>query len=886
MLSVFAYSQEKTHNYWSKIEYSSKPENSLVFRKTTPNNFKTYHLNIEQFKQTVLKAPKRSSGQKSNLTVSFPNSDGKFQKFNIFEASVFAEELQEKHPNIRSFSGQGIDDPTSTIRFSISPKGVHGMILSAEKSAQFIDPYLNNTSDYIVYSKKDLPEIKGMQCLVEENAGNLVNKPTDISKIENANDGNLRTFRLALAATGEYSQFHLTGSEANDTERKASVLTAMNTTMTRVNGIYERDLSLTMIIVANNTNVIYLNGATDPFNNTNASILINQSQSVIDSQIGAANYDIGHTFSTGGGGLAQLNSPCTLSKARGITGSSSPIGDAYDVDYVAHEMGHQYGANHTFNGDAGSCAGGNRNDATAVEPGSGSTIMAYAGICSPQNVQLNSDAYFHIISIQEMWANISAGNSTCATIEDTLNDNVPTVDAGNDYIIPKSTPFVLTGVANDLDGDDITYCWEQTNTEITAVPLVSTATGGPAFRSFSPTTSEKRYFPQLSTLLNGSLSSNWEVIPSVSRTMNFALTVRDNNAAGGQTATDEMVVTVNDAGNPFEVTSQNTQDLIWTNGTNETITWEIGNTNIAPINCATVNILLSTDGGLTYPTVLAANTPNDGSEVIVVPNLPAPYCRVMVQPTNNIFFSINTTNFSIDYSLTTTCTTYTATPNMSITDASTSFDTDGLLVTGSSTISDVNVNVDITHTYISDLLIAVLSPDGTQVNLFENNCGSENNMNITFDDSGLVLTCAEPTVGTFAPNNPLNVLNGETGNGTWIIGVNDRESPDSGTLNSWSVEICTTTETPLTVEKYELANFSVYPNPTSKEITISLLSENIEDVLIQLYDSTGRLISKKEFQSSSLRFSQEVDFGNVSSGVYILNVKRGNQLSSKRLVVY
>jgi subtilisin-like proprotein convertase family protein len=389
-----------------------------------------------------------------------------------------------------------------------------------------------------------------------------------------------------------------------------------------------------------------LDAATDGFTNDDSNKLIDESQTVIDANIGDANYDIGHTFSTGGGGLAQLNSPCNTGwKARGITGSSSPTGDAYDIDYVAHEMGHQYGSHHTFNGDAGNCAGDNRNLGTAVEPGSGSTIMSYSGLCAPQNVKNFADPYFHLVSIREMWKNISAGSSTCAEILD-MGNNVPIVNDLPNYTIPKSTPFILNANASDSNGDNLTYTWEQLDTEITTYPLVSTATGGPAFRSIVPTDSPKRYFPDQTTVNAGNLSNEWEVLPSVGRTMRFGVNVRDNHLNWGQTASKETLVTFAADSGPFKVTSQSTA-LTWETGTSQTITWDVANTNSIPINCSFVNILLSTDGGITFPITLASNVNNDGLQDIVVPNNATSMARIKVESVGNIFYSINLKNIKI-----------------------------------------------------------------------------------------------------------------------------------------------------------------------------------------------------------------------------------------------
>ncbi len=417
---------------------------------------------------------------------------------------------------------------------------------------------------------------------------------------------------------------------------------AINTSMTRINGVYEKDLAVTMVLVANNTDIIYLNAGTDPFTNNNAGVLINQSQQVIDAVIGTANYDIGHTFSTGAGGLAQLRVPCTSSKARGVTGTSFPLGDNYDIDYVAHELGHQYGANHTFNNSCGN----NRNGGTAVEPGSGSSIMAYAGICPP-NVQPHSDDYFTAISIQEMWQNISAGTGQCAAQTPT-NNEAPTADAGPDYTIPKSTPFVLKGTATDANGGDVlSHCWEQMNPQVAPMPPQNTSTVGPMFRTIDPLASSDRYMPALPTVLANQTQSLWEVVPSVGRNLSFRYTVRDNVAGGGSSASDNMVLTVDGASGPFLVTSQ-AVPTTWTIGNTETITWDVAGTDVAPVSSPNVDIWFSTDGGLTYPVSIALNVPNNGSALINVPNVNTTTGRLMVMSSNNVFYDLNNAVITVD----------------------------------------------------------------------------------------------------------------------------------------------------------------------------------------------------------------------------------------------
>ncbi|WP_372768218.1 reprolysin-like metallopeptidase [Lutibacter sp.] len=654
-LLIFAVSAQNSDELWTKKTDFEKTASKKLIRKSLPKKFEIYQLNVNQLKSRLNNAPKRKGNlEKSNTVISFPNENGKLEKYRIFEASVMEENLQKQYPDIRSYVGKGIDNPGSAIRFSVSPFGLHAMFLGNAEGSVYIDPYTENNDSYIFYSSKNLPAIEPFECKFDEvNTSQKTTTTTISAKAENANDGKLRTFRLAVATTGEYAQFHLDrqgiSSTATDAIKKEAVLSAIVTTMTRVNGIFERDVAIRMILVANNTNIIFLDALTDGFTNNDSDLLLEESQTVIDTKIGTANYDIGHTFSTGGGGLAQLSSPCGDGKARGITGSTNPIGDAYDIDYVSHEMGHQYGAHHTFNGEASNCAGANKNAATAVEPGSGSTIMSYAGLCAPQNVQNLADPYFHLVSIREMFANISTGQSTCAAISVTGN-SAPTVNDLLNYTIPISTPFILNANALDINGDNLKYTWEQLDIEIATAPPVSTATVGPAFRSTLPVSSSMRYFPNQTTVNAGNLSNTWEVLPSVARTMRFGVNVRDNNPFGGQTASRETVVTFIGGAGPFKVTSQSAA-VTWDTGTAQTITWNVANSNLAPVNCSFVNILLSVDGGLTYPITLASDTPNDGSQPIVVPNISTTKTvRIKVESVENIFYSVNTKNITIQRS--------------------------------------------------------------------------------------------------------------------------------------------------------------------------------------------------------------------------------------------
>ncbi len=625
---LLSYAQTQD-DIWSIEKNENFNKKEVIFFKATPQYSTLINIDIDKLKDQLINVPKRQLSNKSQGKVlQFPNQKGKLESYLIQESSVMEPELQVKFPEIRSFTGKGIDNPAALLRFSISPqKGFSGMILSDGKTV-FIEPYTEDLKTYISFinSNEDGPRQEFI-CETEYNPSEYNLSEEEFNALRNADDGTLRTYRLALACTGEYAQFH--GGTV------AGALAAMNVTMNRVNGVFERDLGLTMVLISNNDNIIFLDAATDPYTNNNGSFMLSQNQATLDNAnapifIGSANYDIGHVFSTGGGGVAQLRSPCVPgSKARGVTGQSSPQGDTFDVDYVAHEMGHQFGGNHTQNNNC-------QRSGVSVEPGSASTIMGYAGICFP-NVQNNSDDYFHGENIKEMWTNISIGNSSSCFAGSATNNVAPIANAGSDFSIPVSTAFVLRGSATDIDtASGLTYCWEQTDTTPAIMPPQSFSNSGPLFRSLDPTSSPNRYMPALSTVLSGSLSTTWEVVPSVGRSMNFLLTVRDNEVDGAATGSDNMVVTVENFTTPFTVNTP----VTWESNSSEQVLWVVGQTDIAPINCQTVNILFTTNDGLSF-TNLATGVPNTGSATITVPNVGNNNAKILVEAADNIFYAVS-----------------------------------------------------------------------------------------------------------------------------------------------------------------------------------------------------------------------------------------------------
>ena len=630
-LLLLSFGLQAQNALWNRVSNTETQNRQKTFRKTMPQDFDLFSLNTSALKNQLANAPARFSGL-SNVVIELPTNNGDLQRFRVYEASVMEPALQAQHPNIRSYVAQGIEDGSAVARFSIGNDGVHVMISSVNYSTIYIDPYTQDRNYYITYNRDSLPaDTDSFVCMVEDPIG-----PQPMMEERNADDGLLRTYRLALACTGEYSTFHLNNQGIDpgepDAVKKAAVLSAMNTAMTRVNGIYERDAAITMVIIANNTDIIYLNAGTDPYTNNNGSTMLNQNQTTLDNVIGTANYDIGHVFSTGGGGIAQLRSPCTAGKARGVTGLPAPINDPFYVDYVSHEMGHQFGGNHTQNNNC-------QRSSASMEPGSASTIMGYAGICPP-NVQNASDDYFHAISIQEMWNFVKNGQGQCS-VNTPTNNQPPVADAGPDYTIPRSTPFILSGTATDPDGGDVlSHSWEQMDSNPAPMPPQNTSTVGPAFRSIDPLASPERYMPAIATVINNQTQSTWEVVPSVGRLMRFRYTVRDNVAGGAATASDNVFITTDATAGPFVVTSQTTATT-WTIGNTETVTWDVAGTDVAPVDSPNVDILFSTDGGQTYPITVALNVPNNGSANVAVPNVNTTTGRLMVRSSNNIFYDLN-----------------------------------------------------------------------------------------------------------------------------------------------------------------------------------------------------------------------------------------------------
>jgi hypothetical protein len=657
MISSNGFAQNKN---WTKLEtMTDAPSVSKLNLEAEKVDF--FALDFENFKQEISNTPLRGTAFNSNTTIKVPGIDGQLETFTLYEARIFAPELAAKFPDIKSYVGYSSEQYGGELRMSVSHKGVQTMISYTDRPTVFMQPADNSVSNYVVYTREArLSTVSEFNCTTVDEVHDRMNNDFDGTP-EDADDQILRTFRIAISVTGEYTQYH--GGTVPD------AMAAINASMTRVNAIFEVDMAVTFEIIANNDTLVFTNANSDPYSpaSTGTGGAWNtELQNHLTSSIGNAAYDIGHLFgASGGGGNAgcigcvcvddNVTNPNDTEKGSAYTSPADgiPEGDTFDVDYVAHEIGHQMGANHTW---AFSTEGTGVN----AEPGSGSTVMAYAGITGANNVQQNSDPYFHYHSIRQVLDNLVIRTCWQANSSPAIANNPPNADAGPDYVIPQGTAYVLRGSATDPDsGDALTYCWEQTDSgQVTNTSFGPNVINGSMNRSLPPTSSPNRYIPKLSRVASGNLTqtnptinSAWETVATVNRTMNWALTVRDREPTatglGGQTSYDTTSIQVTTAAGPFTVTSQ-TSNVSWEMGTSQVVTWNVANTTAAPVSTTNVNILLSTDGGATFPVTLASNVPNDGSQVITVPVTAATsQARVIVEGAGNIFFAMNSSNFTL-----------------------------------------------------------------------------------------------------------------------------------------------------------------------------------------------------------------------------------------------
>jgi hypothetical protein len=693
----------KQADLWRQVEASNVKKHGEV--AVRPEKYLIFRLNQTLLRDALADLTLKNVEAESNKTfvMEVPMPDGTIQRFGVEDAPVLSPELAARFPTWKTFKGFGIDDPTASARFDWNALGFHGYIESS-KGTIYIDPYQKgDTENYLVFYKHEFGASDNeFFCRVENQMSKIIESNSEFAFLPSTPSAfsfgtAVRTYRIAVATTGEWSRNaagFTEGMPANTIRTNA--LAVVTTTVNRLNGIYIRELASTFQLVNppvdnDATNIIFDDPATDPYDNSDKTAQLTINQTTVDARVGAANYDVGHLYGTGGGGVASSPSLCSNAKAEGYSARGTNTGDPFTVDYVAHELGHQFGANHTYNNSDPDGACTTRSAENAFEVASGSTIMSYVGICSQRNLQQFVDtgfSSFHIRSLTEISNNLATGDpqtTGCGLAAGT--NNIPSLNAGNTFNVPKLTPFTLTATGGDADAGDVAnllYAWE----EYDLAPSPSGSKGTPAntfdvdtdgvlrplFRSYSPISGNTRTFPSPAFILNPAnndpAGSNQppltytgthptgfpgavcepsitcvvgERLPTVNRTMNFRVSVRDRR---GGVRDEGTTVVVNAAAGPFQVTAQNTA-AVWGVGSTQIVTWDVANTTSAPINTANVNILLSTDGGQTFPITLAGNTPNDGSEPITVPNNPTTAARIKIEAVGNIYFDINNSNFEI-----------------------------------------------------------------------------------------------------------------------------------------------------------------------------------------------------------------------------------------------
>lgn len=646
-------SKVSTDGIWAFVDQKVVPNNSNE-GSISPRLSRTSHLNQTGLTKLLAHAPKEFSktADITPVVLTLPMADGQFARFRIVESSIMEPALALRFPEIRTYRGQGLDDPSVTTRFDWTPLGFHAIVL-ANHSTMVVEPADAERGDYVSYYSQDLPsESAVLNCLTAD----ADHAPPDSPKpqLQSAaqttaailpNGSTLRTFRVAIGVTGEYTQIYGGGTVSGGL---AAVITAIN----NFDAFFEREVAVRLVVVANQTSIIYTSGATDGYTHANQFQMGNENQAKLDSIIGSGNYDIGHVFdgqtiSNGYGASGAVSFVGGVGvngqKAKGATlFYSLPPSHPYHTHALAHELGHQFGATHSFNGTTSPC-GPERIPSTAYEPGSGSTIMGYGGLCGAEAIP-TQETYYHEGSLEQIVALTTSGPASAIAVLTPTGNTPPVVQAGDSFTIPANTPFTLTAMGSDPDGDALTFCWEEFDLGTPSPPNTDDGSR-PLFRSFFPTTKSSRTFPQLSDILSGT-STFGESLPSTTRTMKFRVTVRDNRAGGGGINFAQTLVNVRSGFGPFNVT-QPTASSQWLAGSMQTVTWNVAGTSSSPINCNSVRILLSIDGGNTFPFTLAGDAPNTGVATVRVPNAVSSFARVKVESVGNVFFNISLPNFTI-----------------------------------------------------------------------------------------------------------------------------------------------------------------------------------------------------------------------------------------------
>jgi subtilisin-like proprotein convertase family protein len=633
---------------WTKSEVNKFRSASDEDRLTMPSAYQAYELAFDDIVKELSNAPNEKMKVKSveGMMMSLPMADGSFEIFEIFDAPVMASKLAAKFSSIKSYKGYSTTDKSRNLRLDVGPYGFHAAIHSTD-GVVYIDPYAKGNKDqYLVYDVADYMSQIEMDVPLCGTKDDLKDLHFDDIMQTRSVEGEipLRVYRIAIACTGEWGAVRGTPENA-----MADIVTGVN----RMNQIFENELAIRVVLINNNELLLNFDGDTDPYENSDSgSDMLALNTFIINNKVGNNAYDLGHVYarSCDTGGIARLSSLCdNTSKGGAVTCHYSNNLDYMAANVTSHEIGHQMSAQHTFNN-----CNGNESLGNGFEPGSGSSIMSYGGLCGGGlNVVGVSDIYYHAGSLIQIYFHTRDGGIAdgCAEKIETSNiEPVISLSYEDNFSIPENTYFVLEGSATDANDDNLTYQWDGFNAGPQS-PLGAPIGTAPRFRSFPARTSPVRFFPSPDNILAGNFDRT-EVMPVGNMDLDFIFTARDNNAEAGTAVYEKIKFKTVATSEKFEITSQQTSGTSVKFGDPLDVTWNVAGTDVTPVNAPSVDIYFNTDNANNFSfdnmEVLAKGVPNSGSATVYMPNKITFDGRIIVKASNSIFFTINKGNIKVE----------------------------------------------------------------------------------------------------------------------------------------------------------------------------------------------------------------------------------------------